>query len=114
MAATDPEFEAAFDRLFSTAFRVATRMVGDRGVAEDIAAETMARTFSHWPRVRGYEHLDAWVRRVASNLAITAVAKRARAVPAPAGAEAADDVTVLRLALADALHRLPRRQREVV
>ena len=75
MSASDPEFEAAFDHLLAKAYRLALRMVGDRALAEDIAAETMARTFAHWRRVRGYEHLDAWVSRVASNLAITAVGK---------------------------------------
>ena len=112
--ASDPEFEAAFDRLFSTAYRLATRMVGDRGLAEDIAAETMARTYSHWPRIKHYDYLDAWVSRVASNLAITAIAKRGRATPGLHELAAADDVAVLRIALVDALQRLPRRQREVV
>jgi RNA polymerase sigma factor (sigma-70 family) len=114
MAAGDSDFEAAFDRLFATAYRIATRMVGDRGVAEEIAAETMARTFSHWPRVRNYEYLDAWVGRVASNLAITAVAKRGRSIPGLIVSESADDVAILRIALTDALQRLSRRQREVV
>ena len=110
----DPEFEAAFDRLFSAAYRIASRMVGDRSLAEDIAAEAMARTYSHWPRIRHYEFLEAWVGRVASNLSITAVAKRGRAVPGLSEVDAADDIAVLRIALVDALRRLPRRQREVV
>jgi RNA polymerase sigma factor (sigma-70 family) len=111
---SDPEFEAVFDRLLSIAYRIATRMVGDRALAEDIAAEAMARTYAHWPRVRHYEYLDAWVSRVASNLAITAVGKRGRVFPGLSDVNEPHDVAVLRLALVDALQRLPRRQREVV
>lgn len=111
---SDPEFAAAFDRLLLIAYRIATRMVGDQALAEDIAAETMARTFAHWPRVRHYEYLDAWVSRVASNLALTAVAKRGRAIPGLSDVISPQDVAVLRIALTDALQRLPRRQREVV
>jgi len=114
MSAGDPNFEAVFDHLLSIAYRLALRMVGDRALAEDIAAETMARTFAHWRRVGGYEHLDAWVSRVASNLAITSVAKRGRSIPGLAEVAASDDVAVLRIALTDALQHLPRRQREVV
>jgi hypothetical protein len=47
VTASDPEFEAVFDRLLLAAYRIATRMVGDRQLAEDIAAQTMARAFAH-------------------------------------------------------------------
>ena len=114
MAAGDPEFEAAFDRLLAIAYRIATRVVGDRALAEEIAAETMARTFAHWPRIRHYEYLDAWVSRVASNLAITTAVRRGRVIPDSTDATSEQDVAILRMALVDALQRLPRRQREVV
>jgi RNA polymerase sigma-70 factor (sigma-E family) len=107
-----PEFEAEFDRLFARAFAVARRLTGDAASAEDIAAEALTRTFVHWGRVRRFEHRDAWVARVATNLAIKSLR---RAAPAP-GAVVADpsDEAALRLALVDALGHLPRRQREAV
>jgi RNA polymerase sigma factor (sigma-70 family) len=107
-----PEFAAEFDRLFDRAYAVARRLIGDPTAAEDVAAEALTRTYVHWTRVRGFEYRDAWVARVATNLAIKASRRRA-----PAGESiTADtaDATTLRLALVDALARLPRRQREAV
>jgi RNA polymerase sigma-70 factor (sigma-E family) len=107
-----PEFEAEFDRLFGRAYAVARRLTGDASAAEDVAAEALTRTYVHWNRVRGFEHRDAWVAKVATNLAIKASRRReglvAEVTPDPS------DETTLRLALVDALGRLPRRQREAV
>ena len=107
-----PEFEAEFDRLFGRAYAVARRLTGDGSAAEDVAAEALTRTYVHWNRVRGFEYRDAWVAKVATNLAIRAARRR----EAPAAGVTADpsDATTLRLALVDALDRLPRRQREAV
>src|SRR5688572_12366667 len=96
------EFEAAFDRLLGRAYRHALRLSGDPGVAEDLAAEALARAYAHWPRIRAYEYLDAWVLRVVTNLAIDAVAKRRIPTP-PAAPISSDDAAVLRVALAEAL-----------
>ncbi len=46
-------------------------MTGDRGVAEDIAQEAFTRAYRDWDRVGTYDNPGAWVRRVASNLAIS-------------------------------------------
>jgi RNA polymerase sigma-70 factor (sigma-E family) len=107
-----PEFAAEFDRLFDRAYAVARRLIGDPTAAEDVAAEALTRTYVHWSRVRSFEYRDAWVARVATNLAIKASRHR------PAGRASAtqdpSDATTLRLALVEALARLPRRQREAV
>lgn len=39
----DDGFEDAFDELFPRAVRLASRLLGDRAAAEDVAAEAMAR-----------------------------------------------------------------------
>ena len=44
-------FEAAFRELYPRAFGLALRMLGNRAVAEDLAAETMARAFAQWGRL---------------------------------------------------------------
>ena len=113
MRAQDDTFDAAFDRLLARSYRHAVRLVGDRALAEDLAAEALTRTYAHWPRVCSYEHLDAWVLRVVTNLAIDALAKpRARALqPTSISAE---DAVILRVALAQALRTLPTRQRDAV
>ena len=108
-----PRFEDEFDRLFGRAFAVARRLTGDLAAAEDIAAEALARTYARWHRVRSFEYRDAWVARVATNLAIDA-ARRKRIDPAALNTADPSDATVLRLALVEALSHLPRRQREAV
>src|SRR5882724_278787 len=96
------EFEAAFDRLLGLSYRHARRLVGDAGLAEEIAAEALTRTYARWPRVRSYEFLDAWVLRVVTNLAIDALAKRPARL-ASVDAIAPEDAAVLRMTLAQAL-----------
>jgi len=109
----DEEFEAAFDRLFPRAFRLAHRIVGDDGAAEDIAAEAMARMCLHWPQIRETAYLDGWALRVAANLAIDATRRRPLQLR-PRTLPAEDDAVALRLALVAALRHLSRRQREVI
>ncbi len=108
-------FEQAFDELFPRAFKLARRLVGDTDVAEDIAAEALARTYAHWPRVSTLEYRDGWVLRVAANLAVDRVRRHPDviALPVAAGPDA-EDLVVLRVALVAALGSLPRRQRQAV
>lgn len=109
----DEDFELAFDRLLGLAYRHARRLVGDPGLAEDLAAEALARALARWPKIRSYEFLDAWVLRVVTNLAIAAFATRTP-TPADAVVVGPDDVAVLRVTLAQALRALPARQRDAV
>jgi RNA polymerase sigma factor (sigma-70 family) len=107
-------FEEAFDALFGRAFRVARRILGDDAAAEDVAAEAMARAYAHWGKIAQQPWREGWVVRVASNLALDAVKKRARQNDALVDTGVEDDDVVVRIALAEALSLLPRRQREVV
>jgi DNA-directed RNA polymerase specialized sigma24 family protein len=105
-------FDERFDDLARLAHRVAFRVLGSRVEAEDVAQEAMARAFARWSRVE--DHADAWVGRVATNLAIGVWRKRRPSgafgdEPAPAGPDGLDRVETVRL-----LQALPRRQREVV
>jgi RNA polymerase sigma factor (sigma-70 family) len=117
----DETFTAAYRPLFSAAARLAWRMTGDAAVAEDIAAEAMARAYARWPEVHKLDAPRAWVMRVATNLAIDTVRRRkldARVMPLLAvddtdDSHVAEDIAV-RLALVAALGSLPRRQREAI
>jgi RNA polymerase sigma-70 factor (sigma-E family) len=107
-----PGFDVVFDELYSAAFKVAYRMLGERGEAEDIAQEALARALVHWERLA--PRPTGWVVRVASNLAIDRWRRRRRPVPRPGTLRMLDPYVAERVDLARALKRLPRRQRQVV
>lgn len=46
-----------------------TLYCGDRGVAEELAQETLVRLLDRWEQVRALDHPAAWAHRVAINLA---------------------------------------------
>jgi RNA polymerase sigma-70 factor (sigma-E family) len=109
----EADFEAVFDQMLGRAYRHALRLVGDRALAEDLAAEALTRTYVHWRRVRTLDFRDAWVLRVVTNLAIDAYAKR-RVPLTETAAIPLEDAAVLRVTLAQALRALPARQRDAV
>jgi RNA polymerase sigma factor (sigma-70 family) len=110
---THDEFDDLFRELYTPAYTVALRLLGDAQDAEDAACEAMARTAASWHRLRGLPHQRAWVLRVTTNVSVDLLRKRSQlnnasgASPMPGNL---DD----RLLLAAALRRLPRRQREVL
>jgi RNA polymerase sigma-70 factor (sigma-E family) len=110
---TSPGYDERFDELAAIAYRVAFRVVGSREDARELAQEAMARAYAHWRRAS--THPEAWVARVASNLAIDLLRRRGRPIEAPP--EPMPDLGVHvaeRMELVQALRRLPRRQRQVV
>jgi RNA polymerase sigma-70 factor (sigma-E family) len=115
MGGTD--YGERFDELAGIAHRVAYRMLGSREDARDVAQEAMARAFAHWRRAS--QHPEAWVARVASNLAIDHLRRRhGRSLGvSELGAVSGPDhgpLAAERLELVRALAELPRRQRQVV
>lgn len=114
----DLTFEDAFDDLYRRAYGVAFQMIGRRAEAEDVAQETLARALVRWGKVRG--HAEAWVVRVAGNLAIGWWRKHGRltaldasTTPSLSGAATSAPVAE-RVDLARALTELSKRQRDVV
>lgn len=116
--AAPTDFDEAFEPLAAVAYRVAYRILGSRGDAEDVTQEALTRAFVRWRRVR--DHAEPWVAKVAANLAIDIVRRdrrrptvaddgRADATPARSG-PAPDD----RIELVRTLRGLPARQRDVV
>lgn len=110
----DEGFEEAFSALYRRARTVAYRIVGTMTEAEDAAAEAMARALVAWRRVGPLSYREAWVAKVAANVAVDTVRKRGRRAFATTGALDEEDGVVLRIAISAALARLPRRQREVI
>jgi len=107
-------FRETFSALFPSAFRLAYRILGNVAQAEDAAAEALARAFASWRKVWRLPYRDAWVMRVTVNVAVDML-RRPCGPPIPAHSSPdLADAAALRVTLAEALARLPRRQREVV
>jgi RNA polymerase sigma factor (sigma-70 family) len=129
-AASQPErFEDVYLREFTGVFALAYALSGSRWAAEDIAQDAFVVAHRQWGRVGGYDDPGAWVRRVAANLAVSAV--RRRLAEARALVRLAEARTLVRLAARTregpyaalpgedgdfwrAVRRLPRRQAQVV
>jgi RNA polymerase sigma factor (sigma-70 family) len=112
--AGDEGFAEAFPRLFTRAYHVALPIVGDAGEAEDVAAEALARTLRSWRRVRAMDAPEAWVVRVATNVAIDVLRRRRWVCEPPAELPVGPDDADTRVTLRELVRTLPRRQRDVV
>ena len=106
-------YAGSYRRLLGQLFAV----TGDLAEAENVLQEAYARAFARWSRVGDYDLPEAWVRRVAINLAAMAersLRRRARALlrlgPPPLVPELSPDLLDLR----DALAALPLAQRQVI
>ena len=88
-------------------------LTGDMAEAQDIAQEAFARAWQRWPTVRDCDSPEAWVRRVATNLAASRW-RRIRVARAAAGRTAEQhtpEVSTDTVALVSGLRTLPERQR---
>jgi RNA polymerase sigma-70 factor (ECF subfamily) len=105
-------FESFFRRAFPRVALVAGRIAGPAG-GEDAAIEALARAFARWSRVSGMDNPEAWVMRVATNLAIDQIRRKPAYTNPTAEGDLQDKVIneqILRVSIA----KLPRRQRQVV
>lgn len=70
---TAPEHPLTYEEFFADEYPRLVPMLhaltGDRGRAEDLAQEALARAHRDWHRISGFERPGAWSRRVAINLA---------------------------------------------
>jgi RNA polymerase sigma-70 factor (sigma-E family) len=110
-----PSFDDRVEVLAPLAYRVCFRILGDRHDAQDLTQEALARAFARWRRVGAYD--EAWITRVATNLALGEVRRRGRSrrsAPDPAGSPEVDALVAQRAELVEVLRSLSRRQREVV
>lgn len=116
----DPRLEAfsSFSReQFPRIFGMLTLYTGNPDLAEELAQEALVRALARWDQVRSLDQPEAWIYRVALNLA-NSYFRRARAERAAlarsryrnAPSDAADDGVAIR----DAVRRLPRRCREAL
>jgi RNA polymerase sigma-70 factor (ECF subfamily) len=111
---------ASFDEFYGATARRLVRyayaLTGNISDAQDIAQEAFARAWQRWDAVRGFDSPEAWVSRVATNLA-TSRFRRDRTARAAAPYLIATDVPEISpdtVALVAALRTLPERHRVVV
>ena len=113
----DHEFEVFYQAAAPRLVGQLLALTGDLHQAEDVVQEAFIRASVRWSRIRAYDQPEAWVRRVAVNLATNELrrAKRRLAAvlrlgpPAPVAALSADEVAVTQ-----ALTVLPLRYRQVL
>lgn len=115
-ASAAADFNAFYATTARRLVRHAYALTGDIGDAQDVAQEAFARAWQRWDSVRGYDSPEAWVRRVATNLA-TSGHRRTRTARAARHLLAGDlvpEISLDTVALVAGLRRLPERQRVVL
>ena len=109
----DEFYTATVGRLLGQLFPV----TGDLHEAEEIVQEAFARASTRWARLRDYDVPEAWVRRVAMNLAADRgrrLQRQARALLRAGPPATVPPASVEAIALAEALQTLPVRQRQAI
>jgi RNA polymerase sigma-70 factor (ECF subfamily) len=106
-------YTATVGRLLGALFLV----TGDLHEAEEVVQEAFARASLRWSRLRDYDLPEAWVRRMAMNLATDrarSLQRQARALLKLGPPAEVPEVSVETLALVQALGTLPLRQRQAI
>jgi len=99
MDASPDTFRAAIERHQARVFSIAFRILGESGVAEEVAQDVFLELHRSLRRIESEEHLAAWLRRVACHRATDAL--RRRAARADTVAEEYQDGMALRPAVRD-------------
>jgi RNA polymerase sigma-70 factor (ECF subfamily) len=92
-------------------------MTGNLAEAEDAVAEAYARAWQRWDKVREAESPEAWVRTVASRVAVSSWRKavnRIRAHDRIAGSGQVPDLSPDHVVLVAALRQIPADQRRAI
>jgi RNA polymerase sigma-70 factor (ECF subfamily) len=114
---SDDDFEDFYQASYPRLVGQLTVLTGSLEDAEDAVQEAFARASTRWARLRAYDAPEAWVRRVALNLATSGLRRTRRHLAALARlgtATAQPAPTTDRLAIQAGLRRLPLRQRQVL
>jgi len=110
----DPTFDEIYRDSYPRLVGQLSVVTTSRAEAEEAVQEAFARLWARWPHVRDYENIEAWVRRVALNVATSRWRRSRRheqlfAVLSTRDDPAGSDVVVLM-----ALRRLPIKKRSAL
>jgi RNA polymerase sigma-70 factor (sigma-E family) len=110
------EFTEFYTAARDECLRVVLIAVGDRELAEDLVAESFARAWGAWRKVRQHPARQAWIVRTALNTHVSWWRRRRREITraSPDDRAAASPQLALDGSLVAALRRLPARQRQVI
>ncbi|WP_375424056.1 SigE family RNA polymerase sigma factor [uncultured Friedmanniella sp.] len=111
------DFTAFYDATWSRTVACAYAITGELGAAEDLAQEAYTRAWPRWSRISSYDEPAAWVRQVATRLAISSWRRGRVARAFLVGSREPDPVPGPdpdAVSLARALARLPVEQRRAV
>ncbi|MER7457104.1 SigE family RNA polymerase sigma factor [Micromonospora sp. NPDC126480] len=89
-------------------------LTGDLAEAQDAVQEAYVRAWQRWPAVSGYDDPEAWVRVVASRIAVSrwrSLRSRARAYLRHGAVESVPGPGIETVEVVEALRRLPEAQR---
>ena len=67
----EAEFAQFYDATWPRTLACTYAMTGDLGVAEELAQEAYTRAWSRWSQISRYDEPGAWVRQVATRLAVS-------------------------------------------
>jgi RNA polymerase sigma-70 factor (sigma-E family) len=121
MSLRDEEFQEFMRNRASPLHQSAYLLCGDWHLADDLVQDTLIKAYHHWPRIRGMENPDAYVRRILLNEVRGRWRRRERVIPVsrfPEGREqtvpdAADEITS-QAGMLQVLITLPLRQRATI
>jgi RNA polymerase sigma-70 factor (ECF subfamily) len=114
---TERDFTAFYDATWSRTVACAYAMTGELGAAEDLAQEAYCRAWPRWKALKEYDDPGAWVRQVATRLAVSRWRRTRTALSflakqrAPEPTAPPSETTML---LVGALRQLPESQRRAV
>jgi RNA polymerase sigma-70 factor, ECF subfamily len=119
--------DADYDVLYRDSYlRLVTQLVpvaGSVAEAEDVVQEAFFRAAQRWPAIRDYDSPEAWVRRVALNLALSSLRRARRAAASvllwgrelePAAVAGPESSHLDRTVVVQAMRALPPRYRVVL
>jgi RNA polymerase sigma-70 factor, ECF subfamily len=122
MTANDMQFRRVVEEHESMVFSIALRLLGDHGLAEEVAQDCFVELYKSLDRVESEDHLRFWLRRVAVHRATDALRRRATRPESMAEewgeqhelGSAADRAVSLELRMESVLMSLPEPTRVVV
>ncbi len=76
MTVSEDEFRTLVDGHSSMVYSVVVRLLGDPGLAEEVAQDVFLELHSWLPRLESTDHVRHWLRRVATHRATDALRRR--------------------------------------